>query len=80
MKVWKKARKDKGRGGDSGFMSLGNAISGCKSLDSRALKPLFKSYAARSPSAMAEATYAFLQQYKGDDFTLAIKKYFDRYL
>lgn len=80
--VFKKARKDGGPG-DSGFLSLGTAISGCRSVEVKnsTIKNVFKAYSndpARKQMAMAEAAREFLQQIRDDDIVSATKKYFDR--
>ena len=79
--VWKKARKEKGKQpGDSGCFSLGSAISGCRNLDLKAapVKNAFKN--GSGPTAMAEVSKAFLQQYKDEEVASAIKKVFDRFV
>ncbi|KAK7481782.1 hypothetical protein BaRGS_00026929 [Batillaria attramentaria] len=74
--VFRKARRD----GESGFLSLGTAISGCRTADvkSNALKPVFRSYDSRNPNAMAEASKLFLDQIKEEDIVSATKKFFER--
>ena len=79
--MWKKARKEKGKQpGDSGCFSLGSAISGCRNLDLKAapVKNAFKN--GSGPTAMAEVSKAFLQQYKDEEVASAIKKVFDRFV
>nr|KAG5695653.1 hypothetical protein BaRGS_029143 [Batillaria attramentaria] len=74
--VFRKARRD----GESGYLSLGTAISGCRTADvkSNALKPVFRSYDSRNPNAMAEASKLFLDQIKEEDIVSATKKFFER--
>ncbi|XP_025106722.1 uncharacterized protein LOC112571715 isoform X1 [Pomacea canaliculata] len=79
--VWQKARKEKvSKPGESGFLSLGNAISGCRTLDLKAkqLQSIFKHYSSRDPRVMAEACMYFLQTIKEEDLAYAIKKFFER--
>ncbi|KAK7481813.1 hypothetical protein BaRGS_00026960, partial [Batillaria attramentaria] len=75
--VWMKART---RTRDSGFLSLGTAISECRTADvtGNPLKNVFRNYDARNPQALEEASRLFLEQIKDEDIASATKKFFDR--
>lgn len=76
--MWREARKKEK--GDSGYLSLGTAISGCRTVDVKAnpVKGVLKNYDQRNPQLMGEASKLFLQQIKDEDIASATRKYFER--